>query len=135
MNLPPPFEERPFGLQVIGGVVVPVVFGLITGLAMGWNELAYWLLVGPLAVVGGFLAGTEHRGLDEGLVRGAIGGLIFGSFILLGHEIANNEPQVHLPDPQSGLVFATTLIGAILGALGGWWRSRRPQAARAGSSS
>jgi hypothetical protein len=129
VKLPPPFEERPVRLQVVGGVLVPVVFGLIAGLAMGWNEVAYWLLVGPLAVLGGFLGGTEHRGLDEGLVRGAIGGLIFGSFILLGHEIANNEPKVHLPDPQSGLVFATTLIGAILGAAGGAY------AARAGSSS
>jgi hypothetical protein len=129
VNLPPPFEQRPVSLQVVGGVLVPVVFGLIAGLAMGWNEVAYWLLVGPLAVLGGFLGGTEHRGLDEGLVRGAIGGLIFGSFILLGHEIANNEPKVHLPDPQSGLVFATTLIGAILGAAGGAY------AARAGSSS
>jgi hypothetical protein len=129
VNLPSPFEERPVSLQVLGGVLVPVVFGLITGLVMGWNEVAYWLLAGPLAVLGGFFGGTEHRGLDEGLVRGAIGGLIFGSFILLGHEIANNEPKVHLPDPQGGLVFATTLIGAILGAAGGAY------AARAGSSS
>ena len=108
---------------------MPVIFGILTGLAMGWNEVAYWLLAGPLAILGGFLGGTEHRGADNGFVRGAVGGLIFGSFILIGHEIANNEPKVHLPDPQSGLVFATTLIGAILGAVGGAY------AARAGSSS
>jgi hypothetical protein len=119
------FQERPFGVQVAGGIVVPAVFGLLTGLAMGWNEIAYWLLAGPLAVLGGFLAGAEHQGVDEGFVRGALGGLIFGSFILLGHEIANSEPKVHLPDPQSGLVFATTLIGAILGAVGANWRSRQ----------
>jgi hypothetical protein len=119
------FVDRPFGLQVLGGILVPVVFGIITGLAMGWNEVAYWALAGPLAILGGFVGGTEHRGADEGFVRGAIGGLIFGSFILIGHEIANNDPKVHLPDPQSGLVFATTLIGAILGALGGYWRSRK----------
>jgi hypothetical protein len=129
VNLPPPFEERPFSLQLLGGIVVPVIFGILTGLAMGWNEIAYWLLAGPLAILGGFLGGTEHRGADNGFVRGAIGGLIFGSFILIGHEIAGNEPKVHLPDPQSGLVFATTLIGAILGAVGGAY------AARAGSSS
>jgi hypothetical protein len=125
MKLPPPFEERPFGLQILGGIVVPVIFGILTGLALGWNEIVYWAMAGPLAIIGGFLAGTEHRGGDNGFVRGAIGGLIFGSFILIGHEIANNEPKVHLPDPQSGLVFATTLIGAILGALGGSWRSRQ----------
>jgi hypothetical protein len=129
VKLPPPFEERSFTLQLLGGIVVPVVFGILTGLAMGWNEILYWAMAGPLALLGGFLGGMEHRGADNGFVRGAIGGLIFGSFILIGHEIANNEPKVHLPDPQTGLVFATTLIGAILGAAGGAY------AARAGSSS
>jgi hypothetical protein len=119
------FEERPASLQIVGAIVVPMVFGLLTGLALGWNEIVYWLLAGPLAIMGGFVGGSEHVGADNGFVRGAIGGLVFGSFILLGHEITNNEPKVHLPDPQSGLVFATTLIGAILGALGGWWRSRQ----------
>jgi hypothetical protein len=101
------------------------VFGILTGFALGWNEILYYVLAGPLAILGGFLAGTEHRGADEGLVRGAIGGLVFGSFILIGHEIMNNEPRAHLPDPQGGLVFATTLFGAILGALGAHWRMRQ----------
>jgi hypothetical protein len=125
VKLPPPFDERPFWLQVVGGIVVPVVFGILTGFALGWNEILYYVLAGPLAILGGFLAGTEHRGADEGLVRGAIGGLVFGSFILIGHEIMNNEPRAHLPDPQGGLVFATTLFGAILGALGAHWRMRQ----------
>jgi hypothetical protein len=125
MKLPPPFEERSFGLQVLGGIAVPIVFGILTGFALGWNEILYYALAGPLAILGGFLGGVEHRGTDQGFVRGAIGGLVFGSFILIGHEIANNEPKAHLPDPQSGLVFATTLFGAILGALGGHWRMRQ----------
>jgi hypothetical protein len=125
MKLPPPFEERSFGLQVLGGIVVPIVFGILTGLALGWNEILYYALAGPLAILGGFLGGVEHRSTDQGFVRGAIGGLVFGSFILIGHEIANSEPKAHLPDPQSGLVFATTLFGAILGALGGHWRMRQ----------
>ena len=128
-DLPPLFDHRPFWLQVLGGIVVPVGFGILCGFALGWNEILYYVLAGPLAIAGGFLGGIEHDGTDEGLGRGAIGGLIFGSFILIGHEIANDEPKVHLPDPQSGLVFATTLIGAILGAVGGAY------AARAGSSS
>ena len=124
-QLPPLFEHRPFWLQVVGGIVVPVVFGLLTGFALGWNEILYYALAGPLAIAGGFLGGIEHDRVDNGVVRGAIGGLIFGSFILIGHEIANNEAKAHLPEPQSGLVFATTLFGAILGGLGGHWRSRR----------
>jgi hypothetical protein len=125
MKLPPPVDERPFPLQVVGVIVVPLVFGILTGFALGWSEILYYVMAGPLAILGGFLGGIEHRSTDEGFVRGAIGGLIFGSFILIGHEILNNEPKAHLPDPQVGLVFATTLIGAILGALGGHWRMRQ----------
>ena len=125
MKLPQPFDERPFALQVAGGIVVPMVFGLITGFALGWNEIVYYILAVPLAIAGGFLGGIEHRAADEGLVRGAIGGLVFGSFVLLGLEIVNTEPKAYLGDPQAGLVFVTTLGGAILGALGGSWRGRQ----------
>jgi hypothetical protein len=138
VKLPPPFDERPFWLQVVGGIVVPLVFGLLSGFALGWSEIVYYVMVGPLAIAGGFLGGAEHRSVDEGVVRGAIGGLVFGSFILIGHEIANNEPKAHLSDPQGGLVLATTLFGGILGGLGAYWRSRQPEPdpapARAGSS-
>jgi hypothetical protein len=125
VKLPQPFDERPFALQVAGGIVVPMVFGLITGFALGWNEIVYYILAVPLAIAGGFLGGIEHRAADEGLVRGAIGGLVFGSFVLLGLEIVNTEPKAYLGDPQAGLVFVTTLGGAILGALGGSWRGRQ----------
>ncbi len=99
MKLPPPFDERPFWLQITGGIVVPLVFGLLCGFVLGWNEILYYVLVGPIAIAGGFLGGIEHRSTDEGAVRGLIGGLVFGSFILLGHEIANNEPKAHLSRP------------------------------------
>jgi hypothetical protein len=125
MSLPPAFEERTAAQQVVGAVVVTIVFGLLTGFALGWNEIAYYVLVGPIALAGGFLGGMEHRGADQGLVRGAMGGLVYGSFILLGLEILNEEPEAYLGEPQAGLVFVTTIVGAILGALGGAFRARR----------
>src|SRR5918999_2578758 len=125
MSLPPAFEERSAAQQIIGAVVVTMIFGLVTGFALGWNEIAYYALVGPIARLGGFVGGMEHRGADEGLVRGALGGLVYGSFILLGLEILNEEPEAYLGDPQAGLVFVTTIGGAILGALGGAYRLRR----------
>ena len=125
MKLPQFFDERPFALQVAGGIVVPMVFGLITGFALGWNEIVYYILAVPIAIAGGFLGGIEHRGADDGLLRGAIGGLVFGSFVLLGLEIVNTEPKAYLGDPHAGLVFVTTLGGALLGALGGSWRARQ----------
>ena len=125
MSLPPAFEERNAAQQIIGAVVVTIVFGLVTGFALGWNEIAYYILVGPIALTGGFLGGMEHRGADEGLVRGAMGGLVYGSFVLLGLEILNDEPEAYLAEPQAGLVFVTTIAGAILGSLGGAYRARR----------
>jgi hypothetical protein len=124
MKLQPLFEDRPVALQLIGGIVVPVVFGIVTGLALGWNGVVYWILVGPLALTGGFLGGMEHDGADEGFVRGLIGGLVYGSFVLLGFEIMNTEPKAYLGEPQVGLVFATTIIGGIVGALGGAYRAK-----------
>jgi hypothetical protein len=125
MHLPPAFEDRKPVEQIIGAVVITMVFGLLTGFALGWNEIVYYILVGPIALAGGFLGGMEHRGADEGFVRGALGGLVFGSFILLGLEILNDEPEAHLGEPQVGLVFVTTIVGSILGALGGAYRARR----------
>jgi hypothetical protein len=107
------------------------VFGIITGLALGWNGVVYWILVGPLAIIGGFLGGMEHDGGDDGFVRGLIGGLVFGSFVLIGFEIANTEAKAYLGEPQVGLVFVTTFVGGILGALGGAYRGRLERDQRA----
>jgi hypothetical protein len=125
MPLPPAFEERSAVEQIVGAVVITMVFGLVTGFALGWNEILYYVLVGPVAIAGGFVAGMEHRAPDEGFVRGAMGGLVFGSFVLLGLEILNDEPEAYLGDPQVGLVFVTTIVGSILGALGAAYRVRR----------
>jgi hypothetical protein len=124
MKLPPLFEERPFAVQLIGAIVVPVVFGMVTGFALGWNGVVYWILVGPLAIIGGFLGGMEHFGGEQGFVRGLLGGLVFGSFVLIGFEIVNTEAKAYLGHPQVGLVFVTTFVGGVLGALGGAYRAK-----------
>jgi hypothetical protein len=125
MQLPPLFEDRPFWLQLLGLVIVPVIFGLLSGFALGWSEVLYLIMVGPIALIGGFLGGIEHRGFEDGFARGLVGGLVFGSFILLGHKIAGTDPKADLPDPQVGLVILTTVVGGILGGLGGRFRARR----------
>ena len=55
MKLPPLFFERPVWLQITGGVVVPLVFGLLCGFVLGWSEILYYVLAGPIAIAGGFL--------------------------------------------------------------------------------
>ena len=123
-QLPPLFEERPFWLQLVGAIVVPLVFGILTGLALGTQAVLFWIMAGPIAIIGGFLAGMEHPTADDGFVRGIIGGLVFGSFTLIGLEILNQEPETYLAEPQVGFVFATTILGALEGALGGHYRMR-----------
>src|SRR5215203_1719019 len=100
MPLPPAFEDRSPVEQIVGAVVVTMIFGILTGFALGWNEIVYYVLVGPVALAGGFYGGMEHRGADEGFVRGALGGLVFGSFVLLGLEILDDEPVAYLGEPQ-----------------------------------
>jgi hypothetical protein len=125
MPLPPAFLERPFAVQLVGAIVVPLIFGLLAGFVLGWSEVLYLLMVGPIGIVGGFLGGIEHRGFEEGFLRGLVGGLVFGSFILLGHKIAGTDPKADLPDPQVGLAILTTVVGGVLGGLGGRYRARR----------
>ena len=72
MRLPPVFDELPFALQLIGLVVVPAVFGLLSGFALGWSEVVYLIMVGPIGIIGGFLGGIEHRGFEDGFIRAMV---------------------------------------------------------------
>ncbi len=124
MRVPPLFSSHPPGTQIVLGVVVPAVFGLITGIMVGVSEAAY-LALALLGVAGGYFAGLEHRTVGEGFLRGVNGGLLFGVFILFGHEFSGADPKAELPEPQILLVVITTVLGALLGALGGRSRARR----------
>jgi hypothetical protein len=118
------FSQRSAGAQVATGVAVPAVFGIVTGIVLGLSGAGY-LVLSLLGIAGGFAAGLEHRDGEEGLVRGVTGGLLFGTFILFGHEFLGGEAKADLPEPEILLVVITTIAGGLLGALGGWRRGRR----------
>lgn len=124
MRHQPLLLDRPFAAQVVLAVVVPAVFGLLTGFILGVNEIGY-LVLSLLGIVGGIVAGYDHAGTDQGFVRGIIGGLLFGLGILLGHSLFGQEATAKLPDPHGILVAITTVLGAVFGAIGG---SRRAKA-------
>ena len=131
MQRVPLFDEMGSAEQVIRALVVPAAFGLLTGFVLGWSEALYLVMAGPIGIGGGFFAGLEHRGAEHGGLRGVIGGLLFGTFILLGNELSGADPKAHLPDPQVLLVVITAVAGGLLGALGGRLRARRRAPARA----
>ena len=115
--------DRPFPLQVVLAIVVPVLFGLLAGYLLGVSEPAY-LVVSLLGVLGGIAAGYDHLGSREGLVRGIIGGLLFGVAIVAGHSLFDQQATTHVPEPQLILAAITTVLGALFGAWGGSLRAK-----------
>ena len=114
--------------QMIIAIVVPSVFGIVTGIFLGVSEIIY-LLLSVLGIAGGYMAGKEHVGAREGALRGFTGGILFGTFILAAHAATGLERKANLPEPEILLVVITTLFGIGLGALGG--RSREKSESRA----
>lgn len=132
--LPPLFLSHPQGVQYALALGPPILFGLLCGWLLGVSEPIY-LLLSVLAVGGGFAAGLEHSGSGEGALRGVCGGLLFGTFILVGHEVSGLEEKSTLPEPEVLLVVLTTGFGVLLGALGGRTRGRREERTGIGSRS
>ena len=117
-------RERSHGLEMALVVAVPTIFGAITGYFLGESEVVYTVLA-LSGILGGLVAGMEHEGALEGFYRGLLGGLLFGTAILVTNGLLEEEPKAHLPDPEILLIVITAGFGAVLGALGGWFRLRR----------
>ena len=128
MRLPPLLREHPRWLQVLLALVLPAAYGALTGYFLGVSEVTY-VVLSILGVLGGIGAGFDHVGASIGLRRGIVAGLIFGSAILIAHELHGAEAKADLPDPETVLVAVTTGLGAAFGALGGWLRQRIAPAA------
>jgi hypothetical protein len=120
--------DRPFAAQLVLAIVIPTVYGLITGLLLGVTSAGYGIL-SILGILGGLVAGYDHLGADEGFVRGICGGLLFGTFILVGHSIFGMEAKAKIPSTHGVLVGITTVLGGILGAIGGALRARHERKA------
>lgn len=115
--LPTLFRDRPRPVQILVGGLVPAAIGALAGILAGVSSAGYWI-VALLAAVGALLAGFEHRDGWGGADRGMIGGLIYGLALVIAHSIAGTALKVSLGS-RPLLVIATTIIGILLGALGG----------------
>ena len=119
MGFPPPLLlDRAVWNQALLAVVVPSGYGFITGIALDKSKGLYIVLV-LLAAVGGVLAGFEMYGSGQGAARGAVGGTLFGAFLLLGHQVVSGDATVKLPDPAILYLLFTIIPGIALGAWGG----------------
>jgi hypothetical protein len=125
-NRPVYLLDRPVALRLVLVVVVPAIFGLITGWALGESKTVY-IVLNVIAGIGGYIAGWEHRSSGEAAVRGFFGGLFFGAGILAMHELTGDEPKVELADPKIILLAFTSGIGALLAAFGAGGRRTREE--------
>ena len=116
-------RERSHGAEMALVVLVPVIFGAITGYFLGESEAVYTVLA-LLGIIGGFFAGLEHGGALEGFYRRILCGLLFRTAIPATNGLIDEEPKAHLPDPEVMLIVITGAFGAALRALGGWFRLR-----------
>ena len=120
----PLFSSRPPAAQLAGALIVPAVFGAICGVALGSSATAWYVLQG-LGAVGGVLGGMEHASASEGADRGLLGGLLFGSFVLLAHAIDGSPAQASLGRWPGLLIVFAAIAGGVLGAIGGALRANR----------
>jgi hypothetical protein len=123
VRLPPLLLDQPRFFQVLLAIVLPALYGALTGYFLGVSEVTY-LVLSVLGVLGGIGAGFDHVGAAAGAKRGLIAGSIFGGSILVAHEIHGADAKAHLPEPAILLILITTILGVGFGALGGWLRAR-----------
>ena len=117
-----PFDDRSNGFRILLVLVVPAVFGVICGLALGASAALY-LVLQAIAAVGGLVAGLEHRKTGQALIRGLFAGLFFGAAIAITHELVGGTDHGLLPQPAL-LPVITAVAGGILASLGALIRRR-----------
>ena len=123
MRLPPLLAEHPRPLQFVLVILLPALYGALTGYFLGVSEAGY-LVLSLIGVLGGIGAGFDHLGPRAGARRGLLAGSIFGGSILIAHEIHGASAKADLPDPAILLVVVTTVLAVGFAALGGWLRER-----------
>lgn len=118
MHMPPLFRDRPRPIQIVLGGFVPFAFGAAVGVVLGISAGAYWAL-SVLAGLGAVIAGLEHQDGWGGADRGLVGGVLFGSGILIAHAITGSDAKVSLGAFPPLLIVIDAIFGMLLGALGG----------------
>jgi hypothetical protein len=113
----------PRPVQAFVGVILPALYGALTGWFLGENEAVY-LVLSVIGLVGAIGAGLDHVGARAGALRGIVAGSLFGGFILITYELRGEPAKAELPDPAILLVAVTTVLAVCFAALGGWLRER-----------
>lgn len=121
--LPPLLDEWPWPVRIVLAGIVPMAFGFLCGAILDSSSTVY-IVLQVVAALGGFFAGFEHDLPHHARLRGLLGGLLFGGFVLIGHHVAGGTDHGLIPDPEPVMLVLTALLGAVLGMLGAHVRMR-----------
>ena len=131
--LPRLLTDWPWAIRVVLAGIVPMAFGFLCGAVLD-SSGALFLALQVIAALGGYFAGFEHSHPHHARLRGVVGGLLFGGFILIGHHAAGGSDQGLIPDPELVQLVITATLGALLGTLGADTRRRIESAREAGGA-
>ncbi|HWE09337.1 MAG TPA: hypothetical protein VG325_08280 [Solirubrobacteraceae bacterium] len=110
-----------------------MAIGGLAGVLVGVSAAAYWAIA-VVAAVGALLSGFEHTDGWDAADRGFLSGLIYGTALLLAHELAGTQAKASLGSVPALLAVVTTLAGMLLAAAGGQLARARRAGAAAGPS-
>jgi hypothetical protein len=122
-RLPTAFADRPTAVKLLLVLVVPLVFGVITGAVLAPLPVVY-IVLQVVAAVGGIIGGLEHRRLSEATLRGLAAGMSFGLAILLSHLVIGGDDHHLLGDDPMLLPWIAGVFGVLLALLGSFIRGR-----------
>lgn len=111
------FRDRSGPAQIVVGGVVPAAVGALAGALVGASAAGYWIIA-VLAGIGALVAGFEHLDARGGAGRGLVGGVLYGTALLVVHELTGTDAKVSLGDFPPLLVVITALIGMFLTVTG-----------------
>lgn len=129
MAAPPLFESRSAGAQLALGVGGPAALGALCGWLLGVSQVAYTATTLAL-LLGALASGYEHVGSDDASVRGFLGGLVFGSVLLVTHYAIDVPALAKLPHPTGVLAVIAAIAASVFAAIGGALRRRHENRAR-----
>jgi hypothetical protein len=118
MYTPTLFRDRSGTAQLVIGGLLPMAVGGLAGVLVGVSAAGYWVLA-VLAAVGAFLSGFEHADGWDAADRGFLSGLIYGTALLLAHEVAGTQAKASLGSVPALLAVVTALAGMLLASAGG----------------
>lgn len=116
------FKTRSLGFKVFALVIAPLIYGMVTGIALGASAVAYWILI-AIGVIGAVASGYEHDEPLAAMCHGALGAVLFTGGLLGAVWISGSTPHVVLPAPPT-FVAINSIAGAVIGSAAAWRRRR-----------